>query len=167
MKRVLTVVFVVLVLVCFGAMAISSASDSEDGEQGEATTENVVNNDNETLGEYTVTIDACRIAEDWEGDPIAIIKYTFTNNSDNPTSFNVAFSDSAYQDGVGLNSCYFVDDSANYSSDNLSKKIKKGSSIEVETAFELNNETSDIEIEVQELFSFNDKVLRKTFKIAE
>lgn len=166
-KKIIIALSVISVLLAFGLMAISSSSAEDDGDQGEQETENAVNNDNETLGNYSVTIDSCRLAEDWEGNPIAIIKYTFTNNDDDPASFMVAFTDNAYQNGIGLNSCYLVDESANYSSDNSSKQIKQGASIEVESAFELNDNTTDIEVEVQELFSFNEKVLRKTFKITE
>ena len=70
-----------------------------------------------------------------------------------------------YQNGVGLNSAFVLDDSANYSSDNQTKEIKKGASIEVEVAYELNDTTSDIEVEVEELFSFDDTVIKKTFSI--
>ena len=46
------------------------------------------------------------------------------------------------------------------------KDIKKGASLEVEVAYELNDSTTDVEVEVSELFSFSDKVIKKTFTIA-
>ena len=73
--------------------------------------------------------------------------------------------DEAYQDGVGLNKCYVAADSANYDSENQSKKIKKGASLDVEVAYVLNDETTDVVIEVSEFISLNDKVITKTFKI--
>ena len=96
-----------------------------------------------------------------------IIKYGFTNNADNPTSFMVAFDDGVYQNGVGLNQSFFVDDSANYNGDDQNKEIKKGASLDVEVAYELNDTTTDIEVEVKEFISFNDSVIKKTFTIAQ
>ena len=40
---------------------------------------------------------------------------------------------------------------------------KKG--FDVEVAYELNDTTTDIEVEVKELFSFSDKTITKTFSI--
>ena len=42
----------------------------------------------------------------------------------------------------------------------------KGATIEVEVAYELNDTTTDIEVEVSELISFNDSMITKTFSIA-
>ncbi len=117
------------------------------------------------LGKYNVIIESCRLASDYEGKPIIIVKYKFTNNNDDPACFSWTIEDAAFQDGVGLNKCYFVDDSANYSSDNQTKEIKKGASLYVEVAYELNDTTTDVEIEVSELFSFKGDMVTKTFSI--
>ena len=74
------------------------------------------------LGNYLVEIKSCRLAEDYEGKPIVIVKYLFTNNDDDAAAFYIALEDKAYQDGVGLNKCYVADDSANYSDDNQTKE---------------------------------------------
>lgn len=79
----------------------------------------------------------------------------------------LAFSDGVYQAGVGLNKAFVLDDSEKYSADNQTKEIKKGASIEVEVAYELNDTTTDIEVEVEELFSFNDDKIVKTFSITD
>ena len=65
-----------------------------------------------------------------------------------------------------MNESYFLDNSANYSSDNQNKEIKKGATIEVEVAYKLNDNFTPIEVEVKELFSFTDKTLTKTFDIS-
>ena len=164
MKK-LSLVLAIVLICSFFVFALGSGS-GETTSQGAGTAENSAKEDGK-LGNYTVTIDSCRIAEDYEGKPIVIVKYTFTNVSgDEAQSFMWAFNDSVFQDGVSLNECYFVDDSANYSSDNQSKEIKKGASIEVEVAYELNDTTTDIEVEVEELISFNENKITKTFKIA-
>ncbi len=119
------------------------------------------------LGDYNVEIESCRLAVDYSNEDIVIVKYKFTNvNDDDAASFDFAISDNVYQDGVSLNNCYFADESANYNSDNASKKIKKGASIEVEVAYELNDSETDIVVEISELFSlFDDTVITKTFSI--
>ena len=120
---------------------------------------------NSKLGDYDVIIESCRLATDYEGEPIVIVKYKFTNNGDEPACFAWSLEYDAFQDGVGLNECYFADDSANYSSDNQTKEIKRGFSLSVEVAYELNDSTTDVEIEVSELISFSDKKITKTFSI--
>lgn len=152
-----------LVIAVFVLFAVASGS-SETVDQGSDVVTTEV--DNATLGDYSVEIDSCRLAKDYEGNAVVIVKYIFSNVSgDNATSFMVALDENVYQNGIGLNETYFVDDSANYSSDNQMKDIKKGASIEVEVAYELNDQETPIEVEVSELFSFSDKVITKTFSI--
>ncbi len=155
----------VLVVMVFTAFALGSG-ESETVDQGDASAETKSTVANE-IGKYSVEIDSCRLAKDFEGDPVVIVKYIFTNVADdNAASFMFAFDDEVYQNGVGLNEAYFLKDSAKYSSDNQTKEIKKGASLEVEVAYELNDKTTDIEVEVKGLFSFDNKTLTKTFKIA-
>lgn len=170
MKKILSLIITVLLIASFAVFALGSGEDKPEsqnaGDQGGATVQQT-EEDSSSLGDYSVVIDSCRIAKDYEGNKVVIVKYIFTNvNDDDSASFFVAFDDEVYQNGVGLNEAYILDDSANYSSDNQTKEIKKGASIEVEVAYELDDETSDIEVEVKELFSFDDKTLTKTFSIA-
>ena len=155
-----------LMLCAFFVFALGSG-EKETVDQGEGQADKSAAESGE-LGDYSVTIDSCRLAKDYSGKDVVIVKYTFTNvGNDDATSFTFAFNDQAFQGGVGLNNAYVFDESANYSSDNQMKEIKKGASIEVEVAYELNDTTTDVEIEVEELISLNDKVVKKTFKIAE
>lgn len=162
MKRILSILMVMALLVVFGAFALgSSESGSEDQGSDTATTAESESN----LGDFKVEILECRLAKDYEGKAVVIVKYKFTNNSDDTAAFYTAFDDNVYQDGVGLNESYVVDDSAKYDSGNQTKEIKSGASIEVEAAFELNDTETDIDVEVEELFSFDDKKITKTFSI--
>ena len=104
MKKVLSVVLIVILVAVFALFAIGSSDSGSttDGDQGSGTA------DNTELGSYAVEIMSCRLAKDYEDKPVAIIKYKFTNNDDEPTSFAVAFEYTAYQDGVGLNESFFV-----------------------------------------------------------
>ena len=165
MKKILSLLLVLAVLLSFCVFALGSGSDDEKTDQGSGSADQQ-KEDESALGDYSVEIKSCRLAKDFEGKKVVIVKYVFTNvNDDDPTAFFTAFEDNVYQDGVGLNESYFVDDSAKYSADNQTKEIKKGASLEVEVAYELNDTKTDIEVEVKELFSFEDKVLTKTFSI--
>ena len=157
---------VVLLLAVFFLMAMGSGeSESTVTNQGSGQAASAENTN--TLGDYSVVIDSCRLAKDYEGKDVVIVKYIFTNNSDeNAAAFFTTLEDNVYQNGVGLNEAYILSDSANYSSDNQTKEIKAGASIDVEVAYTLNDTVTDIEVEVSEIFSFDDSKLVKTFSIA-
>lgn len=159
MKKILA--FICLILLSTTVIGCTGENVS----QGSGSANNPNGNSSSALGKYEVLIDSCRLAEDYDGKPVIIVKFKFTNNDDDPKSFMWAFNYKAYQNGIGLNDCYFLADSANYSSENKSKEIKKGASIFVESAYTLNDTSSDVEIEVSELISYNKKVIKKIFSI--
>ena len=164
MKKV-SLLLAALLIALFAVFALGS-TDSTTVDQGNGTHSPSSNAGSSNIGDYSVTIDSCRLAKDYSKKPVVIVKYIFKNiNDDDPAAFYLAFKDTVYQNGVGLNEAYLLPDSANYSADNQTKKIKKGASIEVEVAYELNDTTTDIEVEVEELFSFNDTKITKTFTI--
>ena len=138
-----------------------NSSDSNDGNNDNATKPSTKPN----LGDCNIVISGCRLAEDYEGKPVVIVKYSFTNYSDDPTSFTTAVMTGVYQNGIGLNESLFVEDSANYSTDNHYKEVKKGITLEVEVAYELNDTTTPIEVEVEQWLGFSDKKVTKTFNI--
>lgn len=165
MKKISWILAIMLLCAYFVFALGSGESETSDQGEGKAEGKETVADE---IGDYSVTIDSCRLAKDYSGKDVVIIKYIFTNvANEEPQSFSFAFDDAVFQNGVGLNEAYILDDSANYSSDNQLKEIKKGASLEVEIAYELNDTETDVEVEVKELFSFDDKTLTKTFKIAE
>lgn len=164
MKKFLSLILAILLVVTYGAFALGSG-ESETTDQGSGTTDSAEKDDS-NLGDYKVEIKSSRMAKDYSGKPVIIIKYGFTNNGEEPASFTFAFDDNAYQDGVGLNEAYILADSAKYDSGNQTKEIKTGATLDVEVAYELNDTTTAVEVEVEELFSFNDSVVKKTFKIS-
>lgn len=161
MKKAITFLTLFALLMLALCSCVDTSTPQSQGSGSAASNNSPTSN----LGDYNVVIESCRLATDYEGKPIVIVKYTFTNNGDEPASFMFSLECNAFQDGIGLNECYFVDDSANYSSDNQTKEIKKGASLAVEVAYELNNSTTDVEIEVSELISFSDKKITKIFSI--
>ena len=164
MKKV-SLLLAALLIALFAIFALGS-TESTTVDQGNGTLSPSSNAGSSNIGDYSVTISSCRLAKDYAGKPVVIVKYIFKNiNDDDSAAFYLTFQDTVYQNGVGLNEAYVLADSANYSADNQTKEIKKGASIEVEVAYELNDTTSDIEVEVEELFSFDDTKITKTFSI--
>ena len=176
MKKLLSILLVCALLLTFGLFALGSSSDESgttsqpegsvsdtNGEKAETPEETENNN---KLGDYIVEIKSCRLAKDYEKKPVVIVKYSFTNEgNDTASSFSTALEDNVYQNGVGLNESIFVDDSYNYDSGNSTKEIKKGATIEVEVAYELNDETTPIDVEIKEFFSFSNKVITRQFAL--
>ena len=163
MKRSLSTLLTILLVATFAAFAMASG-ESENTDQGKETVENAEENKN-ALGDFDLEIQSCRLAKDYEGKDIVIVKYSFTNNGEEAEAFYTAFEDNVYQNGIGLNEAYMVNDEYNYSSDNQTKEIQKGATLEVEVAYELNDTTTDINVEVNEFFSFDDKKITKTFSL--
>lgn len=117
------------------------------------------------LGDYSVEILSARKSTDYEDKDAIVIRYNFTNNSDEAASFMFATQSKAFQDGVELEMAILMDDDA-YNSQDLTKEIKPGASIEVEKAFVLDSD-SPVEAEVTELVSFDDEEkVEKTFDLA-
>ena len=173
MKKILSILLVFVLLLSFAVFAMGS-SDEEPAQPDNSTkTEqnDTVTTDpapDNTLGDYEVTIDSCRLAKDYEDNPVVIVKYTFANiKDDDNASFMWAIDSHVFQNGVGLNTAIVIDDTFNYNSDDQMKEIKKGASIELEVAYVLNDTTTPIEVELGELISFSDKKITKTFDLPQ
>lgn len=161
MKKLCVLLVVAVMLVCMAGCGEPNIHDQGSGNVG-GTVATTVSKQN--VGKYSVTIDGCRLAKDYEGKDVAIVKYTFTNVSDDePASFMWSMSDKVFQGGISLEHAYFVDEDAGYDSGNQTREIKKGASIQLEVAYELTDTTSDVEVEVSELLSWDGKVVKRTF----
>lgn len=107
-----------------------------------------------------------KLANDYAGKPAILIGFSFTNNSEENESVMFALSYKAYQNGVQLDSAIIMDNSV-YNADDLMKDVQPGASIDVVAAYSLSSETAPVEFEVEEIISFSDEMLGKTFEIAE
>lgn len=105
------------------------------------------------LGDSYVEIKSADISTDYEGSPAIIITYSWTNNSDETTSAMVSTSEKAFQDGVELDTALMMSD--NYDSSASMKDVRPGTTIDIQCAFALSNQTSEVEFELSELFSFS------------
>lgn len=116
-----------------------------------------------TDSSYAVTIDSCKQAKDYNGKACVVITYTWTNNSDKAQAFYTTISDKAFQDGVELETAYMT---SGESTENSTKEIKPGKSIQVKQAFVLDSKKEPVTVEVSEIFSFSDALLaKKTFNL--
>lgn len=133
------------------------------GDSGSAAEPQAVEQSEATQAAYGVTIDDCRVTEDYRGNPAAVVTYTFTNNSDEATSPAVAVHAKAFQNGTELELAVVADAEESGKSMN---EVKPGSSITYESAYEL-ADMSDLTVEVEELFSFSDELIaEQTFSLS-
>jgi ABC-type transport system substrate-binding protein len=151
---------------CSSSSDSSSSSDtSADAETTDSsdTTDSASQSDPSKgdLGDYYVEIGDARIVQDYSGNNAIAVTFNFTNNSDDATSFDASIYPTLYQDGVQLDIAFVSD--LDSKADN---KIKPGTSITVEQAYELTSD-SDVEVDVEELFSFSDDELTKTFVLSD
>ena len=111
------------------------------------------------LGDYHVEIKDAALVYDYEENPAIVITYAWTNNSAETTSAMMTILEKAFQDGVELDSTVIFDSSL-YDSGASSKDVRPGTTIDVQCAFALTSETSTVEFELSEAFSWtnNDKV---------
>jgi hypothetical protein len=116
------------------------------------------------VGNYIIKIDSFRITENY-GDPIIIVKYSFTNLSEEADSFLYSISAEAYQNGVELDTPISVDSAANYSFENKNAKIEPGITIDVEVAYELKDLNADVKVVVKERFDKGGNQITKTFSL--
>ena len=180
MKKFCSVILAILLIGSYCLFAVASGETESDTNPQSSTHSTTISNDGDSqdvvstektendtkLGNYNVEIKSYRFASTFDGKPAIIITYSFTNNDDDSVAFYLALDDVAFQNGVGLNEAFLLESDANYSSDDQLKEIKKGATIDVEIAYELNDTTTDVEVEVKELISFSNKKVTKIFKIA-
>lgn len=122
--------------------------------------------DSGSLGDFDVAILSARKAVDYEGKPALVVSYKFTNNAADNKMFLSSVSGKAFQDGVQLDTAVITGDDS-ISVENQMKEVKTGASIEVDVAYLLDSEASDVEVEVSELISFSDEKIVKVFKLAD
>ncbi|WP_165056155.1 MULTISPECIES: DUF5067 domain-containing protein [unclassified Adlercreutzia] len=145
------------------ASSISSAEGSSAGSVDQSSEpRQAAQEEKATESKYAVTIDDCVVTTDYAGKPAAVVTYTFTNNSEDATSFMVAIHDQCFQNGVQLELAIVND----LDSSRSMSEIKPGASITIQQAYVLDDQ-SDLTVECTELISLDDTVLAEaTFSVA-
>lgn len=156
---VIIVLVVLVIALCSGDSGDANDTgvnneDTTSGNKIEATTEL---KSETTIGNYEVEVVDAILCKDYEGKDTVIITYNFTNNSSNPASFDLALDAKAYQDGIGLENAYVLEDKYEDTDTLIDVEIKPGVTKEVRKAYLLRDNVTDIEIEITELISFDDE----------
>ena len=98
---------IIVILVIILASAIGGGSDSSDNgattptETTTAVAAKADSNGN-NIGDYTVKVKKATLCKDYLGNDAVKVVYSFTNNSKDAISFDVACTDEVYQDGIQL-----------------------------------------------------------------
>ena len=152
------------------ADSFNPSSAPEDGSEGSSQAEESsapASGDSGTLGDYQIAILNARRATDYEGKPAIIIAYSFTNNSGENQNFMTSIQAQAFQNGVQLESAVLAGDDETYNAQNIMKDVQPGGTLEVEKAYLLQDEASEVSVEVSEIFSMSKDKLAKSFSLAE
>lgn len=156
---ILIVVFVIFVIAVASSGGGDSTSDTPNQNQGAV----IDDSGDSNLGDYKVEIKSCKLSKDYAGNPIAIVTYSYTNNGKEPVAFLVAFEEHAYQNGIEAEHSYYTGNDDYDGKNNQSKEIKSGVTIDVMVAYELNDTSTPLEIEVGQFLSFDNTKISKTF----
>ena len=159
-----------LMLLLAGTLALSLCACGSGGsaDSGEATEpqepEAPAVTDAGTFGDYDVAIGDCTFGEDYEGNPIIVIHYSFTNNGEEPASALWSLGTKAYQDGVELETA-IVSDTYVYDASIAQKDIKTGITLDdCQIAYVMTSD-SLVEFEIPEFLGTSNDTLYKTFEV--
>lgn len=153
-KRLIIIAIIVVIIIAIGILG--STGSSEETQNTAATNSSIEADTTEKssnqVGNYGCVVKSAKLTKNWEGADTVLITYEFTNNSNNPTSFDVALMDHIYQDGIGLETTFLDDEETDF----LDVEIKPGASKDVKKAYKLRDTSTDLEIEIEEFLSYND-----------
>ncbi len=116
------------------------------------------------LGDYHVAVKQATFGKDYEGNPMVVVNYDFTNNSDESCAAIWAVNMQAFQNGIQLETAIAMDDKV-YNAETAQKEIKPGVTLEnCQAAFVL-SDSSTVSVEVTEFISLGDEMLIKDFAV--
>lgn len=162
---VIIVVIIAIVAISSGGGDSSSSENATNADTSETTSQVEANKDESVegqIGNYICTVKSAEICKNWEGKDAVKITYAFTNNNKEAESFDFALSDNVYQDGIGLESTFISSDDDDWGVD---VKIKPGVTKEVAKVYLLRDKSTDLEVEIGELISFDDTKIKTTVKL--
>lgn len=136
----------------------ANLSDISEIDSASVATETPATTGEGTVGDQYIKIVGAEYATDYQGNKCVVVTYEWTNNSDEGTSFFVAVNAKVFQNGI--QSDYAVVSGLD-SKDTT--EIKPGATLTVQKAYALQDETSPIEVECEELFNFGDEVITTTY----
>ena len=100
--------------------------------------------------EFEVTVDEHKVGADHDGNPVLVLKVTFTNNSSKTVSFSAAVDRKFFQNGVELKPAYLGYDNPDANDElesNVGTEIQEGASLPIQLVVGLQDATSPVEYE--------------------
>lgn len=153
------IIFGVIVGILFFIFVIGAASSSDSGNtsNNNATANGTIGSGETTTqknnaGSYNVEVKSAKLAKDVSDDPIIVVTYSFTNNSDDSIAFDTIIDDKAFQDGVELGFVYTSWGVDGLDFETKRKEIKPGVTYDVTCAYELNDQSTPVDIELYRYF---------------
>lgn len=143
-KKLIAVMATCALAMCLagcGSEESAPAEDAQQPEQAEQTESNGVD-------EFTIEIGGCTVTEDYEGNPAAVVEYTWTNNAEEAQMFDVAVIAKGFQNGVQLDIATISVDNEQFDMEASWKEIKPGTTQTVYRAYLL-EDMSELTIEVE------------------
>ncbi len=134
----------------------TKAKTTEENEDVEETKTPKEQSGDATLGspfdvkDSTVVLNSVRKSKDYDGKEAIVLNITWTNNSNETTSYATSISEKVFQDGQELESAFMVD---GVQSDNYLKDVRPGTTLEnIEVSYHTIS-TNELEIEFDEWIS--------------
>ena len=125
----------------------SSAAESKE-ESAESSEES---SEEETeAAEFVFAINSTSLGKDYEDKDVLIIKYDFTNNSDEATSFTFACQDTVFQDGIECDSTVIGCDDID--SQEQLNDIQPGKTYTVTVGYHISDTSKPVDVVVTDLF---------------
>lgn len=147
-------------------VGVSDESNNIDSNIQDDKKDNTSDDNNNTIGNYIVNINDYEITYNYNGDPIILISFSFTNNDDEEAAFGYALDTKVYQNDIEITQPF-----STYGIDNLNwedeiKYVKPGKTFTFNIGYELSDTTSDVTVEVTSFWSSKySKKVSKTFVI--
>ena len=125
----------------------SSAAESKE-ESAESSEES---SEEETeAAEFVFAINSTSLGKDYEDKDVLIIKYDFTNNSDEATSFTFACQDTVFQDGIECDSTVIGCDDID--SQEQLNDIQPGKTYTVTIGYHISDTSKPVDVVITDLF---------------
>lgn len=145
--------WVIIIFFVFWSIGMSQRETSQVSYDMQITNEN---DGDGNIGKYHITIKDYNITYDNSNKAVLLVKFAFTNNDKEEKSFTYNLSAKAYQNGVELTtpiSSYGIDE---LDWNDKTRKIKPGVTYEFNMGYYIEDEETDVEIEVEPYWGSSD-----------
>ena len=110
--------------------------------------------DHGEFGDFVIDIEEAVLTQDGDGNPALAVTFTWTNNSSETLCAWEVWQFYAYQDGIQVDTTWVFDNPDVTMDDKDSTRIKPGASLTFQKVFSLFNDVSDVEVEVEQWYDY-------------